>query len=225
MKTYVRSCFAAWMLLSAMAVRGQTTRPGETRPAFESDIEAFEAADRANPPPKDAVLFIGSSSIRMWKSLAEDFPGMTVINRGFGGSTIPDSIRYAGRIVVPYHPRRIVLYAGDNDIALGATPERIAADFRQFVERVRRDLPDVPIDFISIKPSLARWRLVEKMKQANALVQAYAKRATGIGYIDVFTPMLGEDGLPRRDLFLEDGLHLNKKGYQLWTGIVRERLK
>lgn len=192
---------------------------------FETEIRAFEAADRKHPPPADAVLFIGSSSIRLWDTLAKDFPDVPVINRGFGGSQIADSTRYADRIVIPYHPRRIVLYAGDNDIAAGKSPQQVRDDFRAFVEKVRASLTDVPISFISIKPSLARWPLVDKIREANRLVEQCTREQKGLEYIDVFTPMLGPDGKPRPELFRNDGLHMNRNGYQLWTSVIAPRIK
>jgi lysophospholipase L1-like esterase len=191
---------------------------------FEKEIRAFEAADAKQPPPKNAVLFVGSSSIRLWSTLAQDFPNVPVINRGFGGSEIADSTRYADRIVIPYHPRRIVMYAGDNDIAKGKSPQQVADDFRAFVEKVRAALPNVPISYICIKPSLQRWKLVDKIRQANHLIEQYAATQKNIDYIDVFAPMLGPDGTPRKELFRDDGLHLNAKGYALWASIIRPRL-
>ena len=192
---------------------------------FESEIRAFEAADHKHPPPPDAVLFVGSSSIRLWDTLAKDFPDVPVINRGFGGSQIADSTHYADRIVIPYHPRRIVLYAGDNDIAAGKSPAQVRDDFRAFVEKVRASLTDVPISFISIKPSLARWPLIDKIREANRLVQQLAGEEKGVEYVDVFTPMLGPDGKPRPELFRKDGLHMNRKGYQLWTSVIAPRIR
>lgn len=140
-------------------------------------------------------------------------------------SELADSVQYADRIVIPYHPRRIVLYAGDNDIAAGKSPERVLGDFQAFVEKVRASLPDVPISFIAIKPSLARWPLVEKIRQANRLVERYARDKKGLDYIDVFSPMLGPDGKPRQELFRQDGLHLNRAGYDLWVSIIAPRIK
>ena len=191
---------------------------------FEKEIAAFEEADHKAAPPKDAVLFIGSSSIRFWKTLAADFPNIAVINRGFGGSRIADSTRYAERIVFPYHPRRIVMYAGDNDIAAGRTPQQLLSDFQAFVAKVRAELPDVPISYISIKPSPLRWKMVDNIKEANALIEQETKTGKNLEYIDVFTPMLGADGLPRPELFRPDHLHMVDKGYQLWTSIITPRI-
>ena len=176
--------------------------------------------DRESPPAPGGVLFVGSSSIRMWDTLARDFPGVPVVRRGFGGSAMADVVRYADRIVIPYKPRLIVVYAGDNDINDGTTPEQVLSDYRAFVGKVREKLPATRMAFISIKPSIARWRLVEPMRKANELVRTYSAPDSLLDYIDIFTPMLGEDGTPRKDLLMEDGLHLTAEGYALWTKVV-----
>ena len=191
---------------------------------WEKYIARFEAADKKQMPQPDGVLFIGSSSIRMWKTLEQDFPGLPVINRGFGGSQIADSNHFAGRIVHPYKPRQIVLYAGDNDVAGGKSPERVLADFQQFLKTVRAKLPKVRVSFIAIKPSLSRWKLSGKMAMANSLVRNTCSKDKRLDYIDIWQPMLDDNGKPRPDLFLGDGLHLNAKGYALWTSIVKPHL-
>jgi lysophospholipase L1-like esterase len=183
---------------------------------WEADIRAFEATDRAHPPEPGAVLFIGSSSIRFWESLQADFPLTRIIRRGFGGSEIRDATHFADRIIIPYRPRLIVLYAGDNDLAAGRTPEQVRDDFIAFIERVRRDLPDVTIAFITIKPSPARANLLGAMRKANALISDLASSRRNIRIIDVFTPMLDAKGLPRKDLFGDDMLHMNRAGYRIW---------
>ena len=198
--------------------------PGQvSHAAWEQDMQAFAAQDATSPPPKGALLFIGSSSIRLWDTLASDFPGTSVINRGFGGSEIRDSTWYAGRIVVPYAPRQIVLYAGDNDLASGRSPVQVGDDFRAFVQRVRRDLPKVKIAYISNKPSPSRANLLDLQRQANALVKADAARLE-VEFIDVFTPMLDAQGQPRGELFLQDRLHMNAAGYEVWKQVIRPYL-
>jgi lysophospholipase L1-like esterase len=192
---------------------------------FEADIQHFETDDRAHPPAAGGIVFVGSSSIRMWTSLAADFPDKNVLNRGFGGSTIADAARYAGRIVTNYRPRQIVLYAGDNDVAAGASAQQVLADFKAFVEAVRRDLPRVPIVFISIKPSPARANLLATTRSANQLIEAYAQQQKNIRYLDVFTPMLGADGQLRADLFGPDRLHMSRAGYALWIDVIRPALR
>lgn len=187
---------------------------------WEQDMQRFAAEDTQSPPPSGAVLFIGSSSIRFWDTLATDFPGVAVINRGFGGSEIGDSTWYAGRIVVPYRPRLIVLYAGDNDLNSGRSPQQLLEDFRGFVQRVRRDLPEVRIAYIASKPSPSRASLLDVQRQANALIQAEAARHSYVDFIDVFTPMLDARGQPREELFVDDRLHMNRQGYALWQRLV-----
>ena len=219
---------AALCLLAALCsvAPAQSTSPA-TRPTtkptsqpFQNEIEAFEAADRAHPPAPGGVMFLGSSSIRLWKTLAEDFPDVRPVNRGFGGSTIPDSTRYFGRIVVPHKPRLIVFYAGDNDIAAGHAPERVFADFRSFVSLLHERLPDTRLLFISIKPSPSRAKLAPQGKEANRLIREYIATDPKLAYVDVWTPMLGEDGQLREELFGPDRLHMNRKGYVLWTSIL-----
>ena len=187
---------------------------------FEKEILAFEAADKTNPPPVGAALFIGSSSIRLWTTLADDFPKHRVINRGFGGSQIIDSVRYAKRIVLPYKPRLVVLYAGGNDINAGKTPEQVAADYRAFVKIVHDALPNTHIAYISIAPNPARWEQVDRVRAANALIEAHTRTDEWLTFINVFPKMLGEDGQPLPEIYVADRLHMNPKGYEIWRGIV-----
>ena len=188
---------------------------------WDAAIAAFQAQDQAHAPASGAVLFIGSSSIRFWKSLASDFPELKTINRGFGGSEIDDATFFADRIVAPYHPRAIVMYAGDNDVADGDSPAYVRDDFAAFVLKARSLDPGVPIAFIAIKPSVARKALLPQIRAANTLVRQYAASEHGVTYLDIFTPMLGADGQPQMKWFVGDGLHMNRKGYALWVSIVR----
>lgn len=192
---------------------------------WEQDMQRFAAADAIAPPPKHAVLFIGSSSIRFWDTLATDFPGVPVINRGFGGSEIRDSTWYADRIVVPYAPRMIVFYAGENDLNSGRSPQQVRNDFLAFVMRVRRDLPGVRIAYISSKPSPSRAHLLVALRDANSLIRQDIATMKGVRFIDVFTPMLDGNGQPREDLFVEDRLHMNRTGYELWRRVVAPYLE
>jgi lysophospholipase L1-like esterase len=218
----------AWvitMCLVACATFARAQQSAAPANKWEEAIRKFEEADRQSPPASDGVLFIGSSSIQMWKSLAEDFPQKKVINRGFGGSEISDSIYYVDRIVVPYRPRLIVFYAGDNDLANGKSPQSVFEDYKEFVARVKAKLPGARLAFISIKPSLARAALIEKMRAANELIRSYAARDKHLAYIDVFTRMLGPDGQPRPELFGPDGLHMNRQGYILWREVIASYLR
>jgi lysophospholipase L1-like esterase len=221
----------ALALLTVLAAAGCATpapqAPRElvaTNLPFAAEINAFADADHYDPPPKDAILFVGSSSIRLWKTLARDFPQRQVINRGFGGSQIIDSVNYADRIVIPYRPKRIVLYAGGNDINAGKSAQEVLADFQAFVRKVREALPDVEISYISIAPNPARWSQVGRVREANRLISTYARYDGRLSFIDVFPHMLGRDGLPRPDIFVADRLHMNAKGYELWKQIVGAHL-
>jgi lysophospholipase L1-like esterase len=194
-------------------------QPPEAR--WEKNIRAFEAADKTHPPPQDAILFIGASSIRVWTNLAQAFPGHQVLNRGFGGSQLSDSVAFVERIVTPYKPKLVVLYAGDNDIASGKSPERVLADFQAFVSKIHAALPETRIAYIAIKPCPLREKFLDQVKTANRLIQAYAASDKRLLFVDVFTPMLTKEGRPRADLCLKDGLHPNAQGYALWAAILR----
>ena len=206
----------------APGLRAQTNS-GPAR--FEAEIKAFEAADRTNPPPQGAVLFVGSSSIRLWKTLARDFPNQKVINRGFGGSHVADSLAFADRIILPYKPKMVVIYAGDNDIAAGKPPETVFADFNALTEKIHAKMPQTRIAFISIKPCPSRWHLADKIRAANEMIARRCAQDKRLVYIDVFGPMLGTDGKPRPELFVEDKLHMNEQGYALWKRIVAPHLQ
>jgi lysophospholipase L1-like esterase len=187
---------------------------------FEPEIRAFEAADRASPPPLGGVVFIGSSSIKNWTDLAADFPGVPGLNRGFGGSTLADVVHYENRILLPYHPRLVVLYAGDNDLAQGRTPERVLGDYRAFVTRLRSALPAARVVFVSIKPSPSRRAYIDRMRETNQRIRTEIARDSRQAYVDVFTPMLDATGQPRPELFGPDSLHMTRAGYLLWRALL-----
>jgi len=191
---------------------------------WEKAIQKFEEQDKVSPPPKHANLFVGSSSIVMW-DLDESFPEYEVINRGFGGSQTADSTYFADRIVIPHKPNVVFLYAGDNDIADGKSPAQVFDDYKAFVAKVHGALPKTKIVYIAIKPSTARWNLVDKMRKANALVEKETKSNELLAFIDIDPLMLDEDGKPREDFLLGDGLHLTKSGYAVWAEVVRPHLK
>lgn len=227
----MRKNFPHSLLLGAFILAGGFTSyvclplAGASAPAdtakWEPEIQAFERGDKTNPPPRNAILFIGSSSIRMWTNVARDFPDHHVINRGFGGSEISDSVAFAERIVLPYRPRMIVFYAGGNDLNAGKMPAEVFGDFQDFVKKVHAKLPATRIAYISSAPNPARWAQVEKVRELNRLVQNFAKADSRLAFIDVFSKMLGDDGQPRPEIFLEDRLHMNARGYELWTRIVK----
>jgi lysophospholipase L1-like esterase len=191
---------------------------------WQNDIANFLKMDEAGFPPANAVLFMGSSSIRMW-DLKKYFTDLPVINRGFGGSCISESTYYTDKIAAPYKPRLIVFYSGENDIADTKPPELVAADFETFMTTISEELPGVPVIYISIKPSLARWALWPEMRAANELLGVSCGRRTNCRFLDVTSAMLGEDGKPRSEIFQNDGLHLNDQGYRLWYGMLAPLLE
>jgi lysophospholipase L1-like esterase len=213
------------IFLPSLAAVTQTKGEKPTTNKWETDIAAFEAQDAKSSPPHGAVLFVGSSSIRLW-NLKESFPDLQTINRGFGGSELADSVRYADRIVIKHRPSVVVLYAGDNDIAAGKSPKRILSDFQQFVRVVQCRLPDTKIIYIAVKPSIQRWSLIDKIRETNRLIHddIAGQKSDKLAFLDIEKPMLGDDGKPRADLLQNDGLHLNRDGYKLWASLLRPLL-
>jgi len=197
------------------------TAPEKWAPA----IAALTSDDETNPPAPHGIVFVGSSSIARWKTLAQDFPGLPVINRGFGGSKIGDGVFYADRIVIPYAPRIVVLYSGENDLAAGESPESVYEGFKAFVAKVHVALPESRIIYVSMKPSPSRWALADKFVTGNRLIAAECARDPRLTFLDVWSPMLGPDGKPRPELFVQDQLHLNHDGYLLWVKLIAPRLK
>jgi lysophospholipase L1-like esterase len=187
---------------------------------WEADIADFEARDREAPPDAGAVVFVGSSSVRFWATLGEDFPSIRTLNRGFGGSGMRDLLHFVDRIVVPYQPSHVVVYTGENDIARGASADDVYAAYRAVVEKIHASLPGTRITFVSMKPSPSRRALMDEKRRGNTLVATFSATDDGLGYIDVFEPMLDTDGEPRAELFVDDMLHLNDAGYALWRSII-----
>jgi lysophospholipase L1-like esterase len=193
--------------------------------SFEEHIAAFAAEDREQAPPAGGILFVGSSSIRLWNDLEKQFGPSIVIKRGLGGSKMSDCTRYLDRLVFPYKPRLVVVYAGDNDLAEGISPQGVLLSFQNFVERIQRELPTTRIAYISIKPSPARVRLIPKIRETNQLILKYTSENQNLDFIEVFTAMLDADGRPRAELFRADALHLNHAGYTLWKTIIAQHVR
>ena len=223
-----RIALASFALLLVAAVAGafqlwRIAGAGGDPAFFESEIRAFEAGDREQPPEPGGIVFVGSSSIRFWSSLADDFAPLPVLNRGFGGAHFEHVIHNVGRIVLPYAPRAVVVYAGDNDLAGGTGKDaaRVVRDVRAFTSLVHAELPETAIYFLAIKPSRLRWDRWPEMAEANEGIAAFAAGDPRLHYVDVATPLLDDDGTPRSDLFWIDGLHLSAAGYAAWTRVLR----
>jgi lysophospholipase L1-like esterase len=200
---------------------GKTDRDSQ----WEESIAAFAAADRQQAPSPGGVLFVGSSSIRLWSNLETRFGDQPVIKRGFGGSRLSDCARYLDRLVIPYKPRLVLVYAGDNDLAEGKSPQDVLKNFEKLVEEIQAKLPATRVAFISIKPSPARAAFIPLAREANRLISQYVAQGKNLDFIDVFTPMLDADGRPRAELFRADALHLNESGYALWKAIIAPHVR
>jgi lysophospholipase L1-like esterase len=199
----------------------QAAEPAHNFAQWDKEIAAFAEADKVSPPPKGALLFTGSSTIRKWTTLAQDFPKEQVINRGFGGSEILDVTHFAGQIIFPYAPRMILLRSGGNDLHNGKSPAQVFADFKELVATVHAKLPETIVVFISNSPSVLRKSEAGVTQELNALVEAWIKKTPGTAYLEASTLSLGPDGQPRPDLFVEDKLHFNAEGYRLLADRVR----
>lgn len=212
-----------FLSLSSYAVTEdrQASKPDPLR--FEKEIDSFLNWDTKNSIPDDAILFVGSSSIRLWAT-HDSFPEIKVINRGFGGSHISDVIYYSERIVLPYKPKLIVFYAGDNDIAFGKTPQQVFHDYEQFIKIVHDKLPKTPIIYIGIKPSRSRWSYWPAMKEANEMIAGQCEENKSLYYFDSSLGILGEDGMPIEKMFTDDQLHMSKAGYEVWTANLRPHI-
>lgn len=192
---------------------------------WEKEMSAFEAQDKVSPPAKGGIVFIGSSTVKRWKTLEADFPGLPVINRGFGGSQIVDSTHFAERIIFPYEPRMVVLRAGGNDIHAGKSAEQVYQDYRDFVKKVHARLPKATIVYISTCPTPSRWAERDATKTCNSLIESYSKRHRYLKYVETYDTVLGPDGQPRPELFVADRLHLSPEGYRLMVERVRQVVK
>ncbi len=189
------------------------------------EIEALTANDAAQPPAPGGVVFVGSSSIRLWQTLAQDFPDIATINRGFGGSELADSVFYLDRIVLPYQPRLVVLFAGTNDLNNGKTPETVAADFKAFRTKLHTALPEAKLLYISITLAPSRAKIHDQMRTANQLISTDCATDPRCTFVDINTPMAEDKATPGPELFVEDQLHLNAAGYAIWAKVLAPHLK
>ena len=214
----IRATFLLLLFLPLARASAQDL-PAPTR--FENAIVAFEGADTEDPVEPGVILFVGSSSVVKWETLAEDLDGHRVLNRGFGGSNFNDLIHYADRVIYPYRPKAVFVYEGDNDIAMGSSAKQVAKDAKTLRKMIAKELgKDVPVVFISPKPSVARWEQRATYEDANARLAAYAAKKDHTFFVDVWTPALQPDGSVRPDIFVEDNLHMNDAGYDIWEATI-----
>ena len=199
----------------------------EQKPAFWNDIHSFKKQDSVSFPPKGEILFVGSSSFTMWKDVQDYFHSHIIVNRGFGGSSLTDVIRYANDIIFPYQPRQIVIYCGENDLAASDTvhAQSVFHRFRKLFELIRNLCPKAEVSYVSMKPSPSRSHLMPKITEANLMILNFLKKERKTSFIDVYHSMLTGDGKPMEDIFLEDRLHMNKKGYAIWQRVIEPYLK
>lgn len=213
-------CFA-WLLVTlALATHAQ-------QPAFWNDIQQFKKQDSMQRPARGQILFVGSSSFTKWTDVQQYFPSYPILNRGFGGSTLADVWRYKDDIIIPYQPKQVVMYCGENDFAYSDTVSvmTVVNRFVQVFEYTRIKLDNVPFVYVSMKPSPSRLRLMSKYDEANRLIEAYLKTKPNTGFVDVYHAMLDASGKPKAELFLEDNLHMNAKGYAIWKILIEPVLK
>lgn len=222
MKNLKIALFFAIILISALFAQAQTY---DRAKMWDAEINSLTEIDVRQNPPKNPVLFVGSSSMRLWRNLRESFPNLNVINRGFGGSRLEDTNYYFDRIVMPYNPRIVVLYAGENDINDGITPEKLANDYKKFAELMHQKLPKAKIIYVSMKPSPSRWKLADNFRQANNLIKTEIAKDKHAVFIDVWSAMLDAKGEPRPELFQADMLHMKENGYAIWKGLLQKYLK
>lgn len=211
-----------FLLLISKSLIAQTAHP-----PFWDEIQDFKKQDKLNPPAKHQVLFVGSSSFRKWTDVQNYFPGYKIINRGFGGSSLPDVIRYTDDVIFPYQPKQIFIYCGDNDLAASdtVTAATVFNRFQQLFNLIRKKLPNAYVAFVSIKPSPSRKKLMSKMESANALIKNFLSKKRNTGFVDVYHKMLNADGYPVSNIFLDDSLHMNAKGYVIWQKAIKPYLK
>ncbi|MFA5974240.1 MAG: GDSL-type esterase/lipase family protein [Lentimicrobiaceae bacterium] len=193
---------------------------------FANEIHAFKTSDSINPPPQNAILFVGSSSFTKWTDVQNYFPKYTILNRGFGGSCLTDLIRYADDVIIPYHPKQVVIYCGENDFAASdtITSDMVNSRFVQLFDLIRNKMPGVKITYVSIKPSPSRWQLKDKFIASNKFIRQFLKKQPNAGYVDVWNKMLDKKGQPLPGIFLDDQLHMKPAGYAIWQKAIKPQL-
>ncbi|MFC1568729.1 GDSL-type esterase/lipase family protein [bacterium] len=216
--------YAIFMLQMTVHVKSQSTIPNPDPLRFQTEINTFVKWDQKNSTPTNAILFIGSSSIRMWQT-HNSFPDLPIINRGFGGAHISDIIYYYNQVIQQYDADIIIFYCGDNDIAAGKSVEQVIQDYKILIKQILTDMPDVHFIYMPIKPSVSRWHFWDKMNTVNQMIREYNEANDQLDYLDTATVLLNSNGEPDPDLLLTDGLHLNEKGYSLWNTLFIQYFK
>jgi len=220
--TLLKRFITAIIILQFLCIEGIA----QQNPPFYNEIATFKKEDSLKPPPKGAILFVGSSSFRGWDNIQSYFPGYTIINRGFGGSSLPDAIRYSRDIITPYEPKQVVIYCGENDFTVdGVTADTVLNRFTSLFEIIRKDLPKTHLLFVSIKPSPSRLKYMSEMVKANEMIRNYLKNYRRTSYVDVYSKMLLEDGSPMPNIFKDDKLHMTEAGYAIWQKAIKPYLK
>lgn len=204
---------------------GLTPLVAQDMSKWEKEISALEQQDKAKAPPSKPIVFTGSSSIRLWETLDQDFPGKKILNRGFGGSQTYEVMHFADRLILPYNPKQVIIYVGDNDLAAGKTPEQVFADFKALFQKIRKSTPKAYVAFISIKPSPSRKNLLPAIEQTNQFIHDYLNSQKRTDYVDVYHPMLLSPGKFNPQLYRADSLHMTDAGYRIWAKAVRPVLR
>jgi lysophospholipase L1-like esterase len=210
------------IVFSGILVIAQTTVS-----PFRKEIDAFKKKDSAQMPARQSILFVGSSSFTKWTDVQDYFPGYPILNRGFGGSSLPDVIRYADEVIIPYDPKQVVIYCGENDVAGSdtITAPTVLKRFKILFSLIRIKLPKVPVAFISLKPSVSRWKFEPVIVETNKLIKDFLRTQSNTTFINVHDAMLNADGTVMTDIFIADNLHMNAKGYQIWQPFIAKELK
>lgn len=208
--------FSIVFILAYFAVCNLLVGQNDIEAKWGKSIAKYEQNDSVLMPEPEGILLLGSSSFTIWKDVRDYFPGKNIINRGFGGSQMSDVLHFKEKLILPYQPKQIVVYVGENDIAVGEAPEAVSEEGKQLVNWAKEQFPEVDFVFLSAKPSPIRWELRDKMKDLNALLSEYAAENEGVEYVNIWEPMLGENGKPKSEIFLKDSLHMNANGYKIW---------
>lgn len=200
-------------------------KPASSQP-FINEINFFAKQDSLQPPPHRPILFIGSSSFTNWKDVQAYFPGYTVLNRAFGGSSLTHQLAYADRVIFPYDPKQIIIYCGENDVAGGKTitADTVLNRFKRLHSLIRSRLPAVPIVYVSMKPSPSRENLLPVIEEGNKLIRKFIRKKKKTAYADIYHKMFTKEGTIRQDIFLSDRLHMNKNGYEIWKLVLADYL-